>query len=84
MLGAYVVYETVSGKQHNLYRIRNPWGIMESASFLGSWAYNASNWNLINIETYNLPYTPTVDDGVFWMEDFEFVQAYDDIGIGYF
>jgi hypothetical protein len=76
LLGTYVVTEKATGKTHNLFRVRNPWGTTEIVNFSGSWAYNSTNWGLVTIPS-TLPYTNTLADGVYWLEDFELQQAYD-------
>jgi hypothetical protein len=81
ILGTYVVAETnTPSKIHKLYRMRNPWGT--DGSFSGSWKEGASNWNLI--KSASVGYVANTNDGVFYLEDFEFVQAYSGIYIGYY
>jgi hypothetical protein len=79
ILGTYTVTETVSGKTHNLYRIRNPWGYDDSG-FSGAWKPGSSMWSLINSAAVDYS---TLDDGVLYLEDYEFVQAYNNLFIGY-
>jgi hypothetical protein len=78
ILGAYELLDTNGNVVHRLYRIRNPWGV---DVYDGPWDDSSSLWTAAF--KAQVPYVNNVNDGAFFVEDTDFVNAFAYYEIGY-
>jgi len=79
--GAKVI-RTHDGTDHNLIRLRNPWGDTE---WKGNWSDSSSLWDDVSQSQKDDIDLVNKDDGEFWMSYNDFLEYYEDIsGVFYF
>ena len=71
VLGAYQLKDTTGKVVHTLFRVRNPWGY---DVFTGAWADKGSAWT--TAFKAQVPYSDNTGDGIFFIEDTDFVNAF--------
>ena len=74
---AYAMLQVQDYKEEQLVQLRNPHGKADySKEWTGEWADDSDRWNAKAIETLN--YTPNTEavDGVFWMNQTDFLQQF--------
>ena len=78
LLGAYAIKNSAGTVTNRLLQIRNPWG--SDAGYNGTWNDgDATSWSAA--AKSQVPFTSNINDGVFWVEDKDFVKAFDGFSI---
>ncbi len=81
LLGAYAILDTSGNIAHRLLRIRNPWGV--DAGYNGTWNDGDTvSWTAA--AQAQVPFVNNTNDGVFWIEDKDYVQAFNGFMISYY
>jgi len=75
---AYTVIELVEVEGVKLVKLRNPWG--NSFEWNGKWGDNSSSWDE-NPEIKEQVGLSVAEDGIFHMENCDFMSKYDEIGV---
>jgi hypothetical protein len=78
ILGTYNLTDTTGAVAHRLYRVRNPWGI---DVYNGPWCDGSSLWT--DAYKAQVPYVYNTNDGAFFIEDKDLVNAFYYYQIGY-
>lgn len=78
VLGAYQLKDTNGNVVHTLFRVRNPWGY---DVYTSQWADKGSAWT--SAYKAQVPYSENTNDGIFFIEDTDFVNAFYYYQIGY-
>jgi len=81
LLGAYIITDA-AGVVHRLIQLRNPWGY---DVYTGRWNDTSSLWtnSIRNQVGYNAS-SATLMDGIFFVEDFDFMNAYYGVMLSYY
>jgi hypothetical protein len=80
ILGAYPIKNSAGVVTNRLLQIRNPWGY---DVYTGNWN-DADTTHWTTLAKSQVPYVDNTNDGVFFMEDCDFVVGYEGFWIGYF
>lgn len=81
ILGAYQIKNSSGVVTNRLLQIRNPWGY---DVYTGNWNDTDTTHWTTSAKSQVPAYTNNTKDGVFFMEDIDFVKAYDGFWIGYY
>jgi hypothetical protein len=73
---SYTILAAKEYKNYRLLQLRNPWGNFE---WTGEWADNSPLWT--NEVRSALQYTPTENDGTFWMTYRDLLENFHSINI---
>ncbi|KAF6728489.1 Calpain-10 [Oryzias melastigma] len=68
-----------SGREVQLFRIRNPWG---RCCWGGVWTLSGSGWSSVDPVCAS-DLQARLSEGEFWLDEAEFVSHFDDITVGY-
>jgi Calpain family cysteine protease len=81
LLGAYTITDSTNTVTNKLYKIRNPWG--SDFTYTGNWNdADTTHWTAAAIAQTG--FTKNTADGIFWVEDSDFVQAFTSFVVSYY
>lgn len=81
LIGTYAIKDAKGNVTNRLMLIRNPWGV--DAGYTGNWNDgDTTRWTPAN--KAQAPYTNNPSDGLFFIEDIDFVKAFGQFTISYY
>jgi hypothetical protein len=80
LMGAYSITNSSNIVTNRLYKVRNPWGY---DVYSGNWNdTDTTRWTATAIAQTG--FVSNISDGIFWIEDLDFVQAFSSFVVAYY